>query len=75
MLRSPAFPCGNREGRRGRCGLARSGTRSTNDAFVVDLTQRKRAEAERLKLRNVEAELAHMSRITMMSELASSFAH
>jgi PAS domain S-box-containing protein len=40
--------------------------------FVLDLSERKRAEQEREKLR---ADVAYMSRITMMGELAGSLAH
>jgi PAS domain S-box-containing protein len=41
-------------------------------AFVLDLTERKRAEQERERLR---ADLAYMSRLTTMGELAASLAH
>jgi C4-dicarboxylate-specific signal transduction histidine kinase len=41
-------------------------------AFVLDLTERKRSEQERDKLRS---DLAYMSRVTTMGELAASFAH
>jgi PAS domain S-box-containing protein len=47
-------------------------------AFVgtaVDVTERKRAEHEREQLRQLEAELAHMNRMTMMSALTASLAH
>lgn len=40
--------------------------------FVLDLTERKRSEQERDKLRS---DLAYMSRVTTMGELAASFAH
>jgi PAS domain S-box-containing protein len=42
---------------------------------TVDITERKRAEAERDKLRELEAELAHINRVSMMGELAASIAH
>jgi PAS domain S-box-containing protein len=42
---------------------------------AVDVTERKRAEAERERLRELEAELAHMNRVTTMGELAASLAH
>jgi PAS domain S-box-containing protein len=42
---------------------------------VRDITERKRAEAEREKLRQLEGELAHIDRVNMMGELASSLAH
>ena len=41
----------------------------------VDVTERKRAEQERERLRKLEASLAHMNRVTMLGELASSLAH
>ncbi|MBV8438605.1 MAG: PAS domain S-box protein [Silvibacterium sp.] len=41
----------------------------------VDVTERKHAEAEREKLRQLEADLAHLNRITTMGELAVSLAH
>jgi PAS domain S-box-containing protein len=48
-------------------------------AFVLDLTERKRAEEalrqEQEKLRQLESELAHMNRLSMMGELAASLAH
>ena len=45
---------------------------SQGAAFVLDLTERKRAEQERERLR---ADLAYMSRLTTMGELAASIAH
>jgi PAS domain S-box-containing protein len=42
---------------------------------IVDVTERKRAEAERERLRELEAELAHINRVSMMGELAASIAH
>ena len=42
---------------------------------VVDVTERKRAEQERAKLNQLEAELAHMNRVSVMGELAASIAH
>ena len=41
----------------------------------IDITERKRAEQERERLRQLEADLAHMNRVTMLGELASSLAH
>jgi PAS domain S-box-containing protein len=41
----------------------------------LDVTERKRAEEERERLRLLEAELAHLNRVTMLGELASSLAH
>src|ERR1700736_1006666 len=42
---------------------------------VMDITERKRAEDERERLRQVQADLAHLSRVTTMSELTASLAH
>jgi PAS domain S-box-containing protein len=41
----------------------------------VDVTERKRAQDEREKLRQLESDLAHMNRVSMMGELAVSLAH
>jgi PAS domain S-box-containing protein len=41
-------------------------------AFVLDLTERKRAEE---RLRQLESDLAHMNRVNMMGELAASLSH
>ena len=50
-------------------------TRSETLAFVLDLTERKRAEEERERLRQAQADLAYMSRIITVGELAGSLAH
>jgi signal transduction histidine kinase len=42
---------------------------------VTDITERKRIEEERERLRQLEADLARMSRVSMMGELAASLAH
>jgi signal transduction histidine kinase len=42
---------------------------------AVDVTERKRAEQQRERLRQVEADLAHMNRVTTMGELTASLAH
>lgn len=42
---------------------------------VMDITQRHQAEAERERLREVQADLAHITRITTMGELTASLAH
>ena len=42
---------------------------------AADITERKRAEEERERLRQLETDLAHMNRVTMLGELASSLAH
>jgi PAS domain S-box-containing protein len=44
-------------------------------AFVLDLTERKRAEQEHERLRQLESDLAHVNRLSMMGELAASLAH
>ncbi|WP_035348071.1 PAS domain S-box protein [Edaphobacter aggregans] len=41
----------------------------------VDVTERKRAEEERERLRQLEADLAHINRTSMMGELTVSMAH
>jgi PAS domain S-box-containing protein len=42
---------------------------------VIDVTERKRAEAERERLRQAQVELAHVNRVTTMGELTASLAH
>ena len=42
---------------------------------MVDVTERKRAEEARDRLRQLEADLAHISRVSTMGELAASLAH
>ena len=44
-------------------------------SLVQDITDRKRAEQERERLRQLEADLAHINRVSMMGELAASLAH
>jgi PAS domain S-box-containing protein len=41
----------------------------------VDITERRQAEKERERLRQVQADLAHISRATTMGELTASLAH
>jgi len=41
----------------------------------IDITDLKRAEVERQKLYELEADLAHINRVSMMGELAASLAH
>jgi len=50
-------------------------TRGEIVAFVLDLTERKRAEQERERLQQLQAHLAHVNRVTTMGELAASLAH
>jgi PAS domain S-box-containing protein len=49
--------------------------RSESLAFVLDLSERKRAEEERERLRQAQADLAYMSRVITVGELAASLAH
>jgi PAS domain S-box-containing protein len=42
---------------------------------VMDVTARKRAEEERERLRQAQADLAHVNRVTTMGELTASLAH
>jgi PAS domain S-box-containing protein len=42
---------------------------------TMDITERKRAEHERERLRQLEADLSHINRINMMGELAAALAH
>jgi PAS domain S-box-containing protein len=41
----------------------------------VDVTERKRAQEEHERLRQLESDLAHMNRVSMMGEQAASLAH
>src|SRR5580698_6594195 len=43
--------------------------------ITMDITERKRAEEERERLRQLESELAHITRVNMMGELAAALAH
>jgi C4-dicarboxylate-specific signal transduction histidine kinase len=44
-------------------------------ATHIDVTERKRAQAEHERLRQLESDLAHMNRLSMMGELTASLAH
>jgi PAS domain S-box-containing protein len=44
-------------------------------ATQVDVTERKRAEEEHERLRQLESDLAHVNRVSMMGELMASLAH
>jgi len=50
-----------------------------SDRFALssarDITERKRAEAERERLRELEAELAHINRVNVIGEMTASIAH
>ncbi|HKB22630.1 MAG TPA: ATP-binding protein, partial [Methyloceanibacter sp.] len=50
-------------------------SRNEGVAFVLDLTARKRAEEEHERLRQLESDLAHVNRLSIMGELAASLAH
>ena len=43
--------------------------------ITMDITERKRAEEERERLRQLEADLAHINRVNIMGEMASALAH
>ena len=43
--------------------------------ITMDITDGKRAEEERERLRQLEADLAHINRVNMMGELAAALAH
>ena len=43
--------------------------------ITMDITDRKHAERERERLRQLEADLAHINRVNMMGELAGALAH
>jgi two-component system sensor kinase FixL len=53
-------------------GEMRVGDRRFFTGFVRDLTERERTEA---RLQDLQAELAHLSRLTAMGEMASALAH
>lgn len=42
---------------------------------TVDITEQKRAEEQRARLHQLEADLAHINRVSMMGELTASIAH
>ena len=59
-------------------GHASINDKSGNFEFVgavTDITERRRAEEERERLRQVQADLAHVTRMTTMGELTASLAH
>ncbi len=43
--------------------------------ITMDITERKHAEQERERLRQLEADLAHINRVNMLGELAAALAH
>jgi PAS domain S-box-containing protein len=55
--------------------LSEDGELAEMVATHVDVTERKRAEEEHERLRQLELDLAHVNRMSMMGELAASLAH
>jgi PAS domain S-box-containing protein len=55
--------------------LSPSGDRVEFVGTVIDITERKRAEEERERLRQAQADLAHVNRVSTMGELTASLAH
>ena len=53
----------------------RGGTPGEYVGVTIDITERKRADQERERLHQLEANLAHMNRVTTMGELTASLAH
>jgi PAS domain S-box-containing protein len=59
----------------GRPVLSASGDLAEFVGTVIDVTERKRAEEERERLRQAQADLAHVNRVSAMGELTASLAH
>jgi PAS domain S-box-containing protein len=59
----------------GRPAFSKSGELVEIVTTHVDVTERKRAQEEHKRLRQLEAYLAHMNRLSMMGELAASLIH
>jgi PAS domain S-box-containing protein len=55
--------------------LKQSGTSGEYVGITIDITERRRSEQERDRLRQLEADLAHINRVSMMGEMAASLAH
>jgi PAS domain S-box-containing protein len=55
--------------------LKQSGTPAEYVGITMDITERKRAERESQRLRQLEADLGHFNRVSMIGELAASLAH
>jgi PAS domain S-box-containing protein len=58
-----------------RARAFRTGGRAVNLSLIQDITERKQSEEERERLRQLEADLAHINRVSMMGELSASIAH
>ena len=58
----------------GRCSIGESGHIEFTGA-IIDITERKRAEEEHERLRQTQADLAHINRVSTMGELTASLAH
>jgi PAS domain S-box-containing protein len=59
----------------GRPAFSASGELVEIVTTQIDVTERKRAQEEHQRLRQLEADLAHMNRLSMMGELAASLIH
>src|SRR4029077_8275962 len=59
----------------GHSVLDRSGDLVEFVGTVIDITERKSAEQEREKLRQLEADLAHTNRVSTLGEMAAALAH
>jgi PAS domain S-box-containing protein len=59
----------------GHPAFARNGDPIEYIGTVVDVTERKKIEEERERLRRLEADLAHLNRVSTLGELAASVAH
>jgi PAS domain S-box-containing protein len=55
--------------------LSQSGDLVEFVGTIIDVTERRQAEEERERLREAQADLAHVSRMTTMGELTASLAH
>jgi signal transduction histidine kinase len=59
----------------GHPAISRTGETTQYLGTVIDVTERKRAEEERDRLRHLEAELAHVGRVSTLGELAAAISH
>jgi PAS domain S-box-containing protein len=55
--------------------VLKSGTPGEYVGITIDITERRRIEQERERLQQLEADLAHINRVSMMGEMAASLAH